>query len=319
MDRDKRWERVKKAYDAVVDAQGPHFADAGAVIADADAQKAFDEFVIPAVVGDYRGMRDGDGILCFNFRADRVRQLMSAILDPAFSGFTRPRTITLAAAVGMAEYSSALNPVLEAIFPPQSLNNVIGEVVAAAGRKQLRMAETEKYAHVTYFLNGGREQPYAGEDRIMVPSPKVATYDLQPEMSAPEVTDKMVEAIDSGKYDLIVLNFANPAMVGHTGSLKAAIKAVETVDAGLGRIADAITKAGGALVVIADHGNCELMRDPVTGGPHTAHTTNPVPVIVLGSDAKTLANGRLSDVAPTLLKLMDLPQPKEMTGKALMR
>jgi 2,3-bisphosphoglycerate-independent phosphoglycerate mutase len=319
MDRDKRWERVKKAYDAVVDAQGPHFADAGAVIADAYAQKAFDEFVIPAVVGDYRGMRDGDGVLCFNFRADRVRQLLAAILDPAFSGFARPRTIKLAAAVGMAEYSSALNPFLEAIFPPQSLNNVIGEVVANAGRKQLRMAETEKYAHVTYFLNGGREQPYDGEDRIMVPSPKVATYDLQPEMSAPEVTDKMVEAIGSGKYDLIVLNFANPDMVGHTGSLPAAIKAVETVDAGLGRIADAITKAGGALVVIADHGNCELMRDPVTGGPHTAHTTNPVPVIVLGSDAKTIANGRLSDVAPTLLKLMDLPLPKEMTGKALLR
>jgi 2,3-bisphosphoglycerate-independent phosphoglycerate mutase len=181
------------------------------------------------------------------------------------------------------------------------------------------MAETEKYAHVTYFLNGGREQPYANEDRILVPSPKVATYDLQPEMSAPEVTDKAVEAIESGKYDLIVLNYANPDMVGHTGSLPAAIKAVETVDGGLGRIADAIAKAGGALMVIADHGNCELMRDPVTGGPHTAHTTNPVPAIVMGSDAKTLAEGRLRDVAPTLLALMELPQPNEMTGQSLLR
>jgi 2,3-bisphosphoglycerate-independent phosphoglycerate mutase len=319
MDRDKRWERVKQAYDAIVEAQGPRFHNAGAVIADAYKHNTFDEFIVPAVIGDYRGMRDGDGILCFNFRADRVRQILTAILDPTFSGFPRKRVIRVAAAVGMAEYSSALNPFLEAIFPPQSLDNVIGEVVANAGRKQLRMAETEKYAHVTYFLNGGRERPYEGEDRILVPSPKVATYDLQPEMSAPEVTDKAVEAIASGKYDLIVLNYANPDMVGHTGSLQAAIKAVETVDTGLGRIADAIAKSGGALMVIADHGNCELMRDPETGGPHTAHTTNPVPVIVLGSDAKALANGRLSDVAPTLLKLMDMPQPKEMTGQALLR
>jgi 2,3-bisphosphoglycerate-independent phosphoglycerate mutase len=264
-------------------------------------------------------MRDGDGLLCFNFRADRVRQLLTAILDPVFSGFARKRTIKLVAAVGMTEYSTELNAFLETIFPSQSLDNVIGEVVANAGRAQLRMAETEKYAHVTYFLNGGREQPYANEDRILVPSPKVATYDLQPEMSAPEVTDKAVEAIESGKYDLIVLNYANPDMVGHTGSLPAAIKAVETVDGGLGRIADAIAKAGGALMVIADHGNCELMRDPVTGGPHTAHTTNPVPAIVMGSDAKTLAEGRLRDVAPTLLALMELPQPNEMTGQSLLR
>jgi 2,3-bisphosphoglycerate-independent phosphoglycerate mutase len=319
MDRDKRWERVKQAYDAIVDAQGPHFADARAVIADAYAHGKFDEFVLPSVVGGYRGMTDGDGLLCFNFRADRVRQILAAILDPAFSGFARARMVKLAAAVGMTDYSAALNAFLETIFPPQPLDNVLGEVVANAGRKQLRMAETEKYAHVTYFLNGGREPSYDGEDRILVPSPKVATYDLQPEMSAPEVTDKAVAAIDSGKYDLIVLNFANPDMVGHTGSLPAAVKAVETVDAGLGRIADAIARAGGALMVIADHGNCELMRDPVTGGPHTAHTTNPVPVIVMGSGAAALAEGRLADVAPTLLKLMDLPQPKDMTGQALLR
>jgi 2,3-bisphosphoglycerate-independent phosphoglycerate mutase len=190
--------------------------------------------------------------------------------------------------------------------------------VADAGRTQLRMAETEKYPHVTYFLNGGEEAQYAGEDRIMVPSPKVATYDLQPEMSAPELTDKAVEAIGSGKYDLIVLNYANPDMVGHTGSLPAAIKAVETVDSGLGRIADAIRKAGGALLVTADHGNCELMHDPATGGPHTSHTTNPVPVLLLGGGNAALAEGRLADIAPTLLELMGLPQPPEMTGGSLM-
>ena len=191
--------------------------------------------------------------------------------------------------------------------------------MADAGRTQLRMAETEKYPHVTYFLNGGREEPYAGEDRIMVPSPKVATYDLQPEMSAPELTAKAVEAINSGKYDMIVLNFANPDMVGHTGSLPAAIKAVETVDTGLGKIADAIQKQGGALLVTADHGNCELMRDPETGGPHTSHTTNPVPVLLMGGGNATLADGRLADLAPTMLELMELPKPKEMTGTSLLR
>ena len=192
-------------------------------------------------------------------------------------------------------------------------------MVAAAGRTQLRMAETEKYPHVTYFLNGGEETPYPGEERIMVPSPKVATYDLQPEMSAPELTDKAVEAIRSGRYDLIVLNYANPDMVGHTGSLPAAIKAVETVDAGLGRIADAVREAGGALLVTADHGNCELMRDPATGGPHTAHTTNPVPVLLMGGEAESLADGRLADIAPTLLALMGLPKPAEMSGASLLR
>jgi len=320
MDRDNRWERVQKAYATIVEGEGPRFADAASVVADSYARDISDEFVLPAAVGDYRGMRDGDGVLCFNFRADRVREILAAILDPGFAGFARPRTVRLAAAVGMTEYSDSLNALLQTIFPPESLNNVIGEVAAAAGRTQLRMAETEKYPHVTYFLNGGREQPYANEDRIMVPSPKVATYDLQPEMSAPELTGKAVAAIGSGKYDLIVLNYANPDMVGHTGSLTAAIKAVETVDAGLGRIAEAIAKAGGALMAIADHGNCEMMRDPATGGPHTAHTTNPVPVVLLGAGNRALlAEGRLADIAPTLLELMDLPKPKEMTGVSLLR
>jgi 2,3-bisphosphoglycerate-independent phosphoglycerate mutase len=318
MDRDKRWERVTKAYDAIVGAEGPHFPDARAAIADAYAHDVTDEFIVPAVIGDYRGMRDGDGVLCFNFRADRVREILTALLDPAFSGFPRRRTVGFAAAAGMTEYSEALNAFLQTIFPTDNLEKVLGEVAAAAGRTQLRMAETEKYPHVTYFLNGGREEPYPREDRIMVPSPKVATYDLKPEMSAPELTDKAVEAIGSGKYDLIVLNFANPDMVGHTGSLAAAIKAVETVDAGLGRIVEAIGKAGGALLVTADHGNCELMRDPVTGGPHTAHTTNPVPLIAFGAGDMALSEGRLADLAPTLLALMDLPQPAQMTGASLL-
>jgi 2,3-bisphosphoglycerate-independent phosphoglycerate mutase len=320
MDRDKRWDRIEKAYKAMVDADAPRFADAPAVIADAYANEKFDEFVVPAAVGDYRGMKDGDGVLCFNFRADRVREILSALLDEKFDGFARQKIIRFAAALGMTEYSEELNKLMQAIFPPQTLEHILGEVVADAGRKQLRMAETEKYAHVTYFLNGGREEPFTGEDRILVPSPKVATYDLQPEMSAPELTDKAVTAINSGKYDLIVLNFANPDMVGHTGSLPAAIKAVETVDAGLGRIADAIQKSGGALVVTADHGNCEMMRDPQTGGPHTSHTTNPVPVMLVGARNRALnADGRLADIAPTLLELMELPKPKEMTGASLLR
>ncbi|MGB7078729.1 MAG: 2,3-bisphosphoglycerate-independent phosphoglycerate mutase [Xanthobacteraceae bacterium] len=320
MDRDKRWDRVEKAYNAIVEADGPRFADAGAAIADAYAHKKFDEFIVPAVIGDYRGMKDGDGVLCFNFRADRVREILGAMLDKDFSGFTRKRAVKFAAAVGMAQYSDQLDKLMGTIFPAQTFANVLGEVAAEAGRTQLRMAETEKYPHVTYFLNGGREQPYTGEDRIMVPSPKVATYDLQPEMSAPELTDKAVAAIASGKYDLIVLNYANPDMVGHTGSLTAAIKAVETVDTGLGRIAEAIEKAGGALLVTADHGNCEMMRDPQTGGPHTAHTTNPVPLLLVGARDRALnGEGRLADLAPTLLELMELPKPKEMTGSSLLR
>jgi 2,3-bisphosphoglycerate-independent phosphoglycerate mutase len=319
MDRDKRWERVAKAYAAMVLAEGPRFRDAPAVVADGYAHNAYDEFIVPAAVGDYAGMRDGDGVLCFNFRADRVREILSAILDPAFAGFPRERVPAIASAAGMTEYSEELKAFMQTIFPTQSLTGILGQVAAGVGRTQLRAAETEKYPHVTYFLNGGREEPYPGEDRILVPSPKVATYDLKPEMSAPELTDKVVAAIDSGKYDLIVLNYANPDMVGHTGSLPAAVKAVETVDSGLGRIADAIGRAGGTLMVTADHGNCELMRDPETGGPHTAHTTNPVPVFLMGGGTVTLVDGRLADIAPTLLALMGLPQPKEMSGVSLLR
>ena len=317
MDRDRRWDRVEKAYLAIAEGQAPRWDDPLAALAAAHRAGTGDEFVPPAVIGDYQGIRAGDGLLCFNFRADRVREILAALLDPGFDGFARPRALGIAAAAGMTDYSAALAPFLATLFPPVPLRNLLGEIVAAAGRKQLRMAETEKYAHVTYFLNGGREEPFAGEDRILVPSPKVATYDLKPEMSAAELTEKAVEAIDSGKYDLIVLNYANPDMVGHTGHLDAAIRAVETVDRGLGRIAEAIRRAGGALLVTADHGNCELMRDPLTGGPHTAHTTNPVPVLLVGAGVGRIRSGRLSDVAPTLLALMRLPQPAEMTGRSL--
>ncbi len=317
MDRDKRWDRVSRAYALLTKGKGARFPTAKAAMEDSYAHDRTDEFVEPAVIGDYQGMKDGDGVLCFNFRADRVREILGALLDPDFDGFARPRIIRFAAALGMTEYSTELDKLLDVLFPPERLSNVLGAVTAAAGRTQLRAAETEKYAHVTYFLNGGREEPFTGEERIMVPSPKVATYDLQPEMSAPELTDRAVAAIDSGKYDLIVLNYANPDMVGHTGSLPAAIKAVEAVDTGLGRIAKSVRARGGALIVTADHGNCELMRDPVTGGPHTAHTTNLVPVLLMGGEAKALHDGRLADLAPTMLALMGLPQPKEMTGHSL--
>ncbi|MBR1149791.1 2,3-bisphosphoglycerate-independent phosphoglycerate mutase [Bradyrhizobium sp. JYMT SZCCT0428] len=319
MDRDKRWERVGKAYDAIVEGEGPHFADAQSAMSDAYAHDVTDEFVVPSVIGNYAGIKDGDGVLSFNFRADRVREILGAMLDPSFDGFKRRRSVRYAAAVGMTQYSSDLDRLMQTIFPPQAFPNILGEVTSAANRTQLRMAETEKYPHVTYFLNGGREEPFSGEDRIMVPSPKVATYDLQPEMSAAELTAKAVEAIDSGKYDLIVLNYANPDMVGHSGNLAAAIKAVETVDTALGKISEAIERSGGALLVTADHGNCEMMRDPVTGGPHTAHTTNPVPLLLQGGGGATLAEGRLADIAPTMLDLMQLPKPPEMTGKSLLR
>ncbi len=318
MDRDRRWDRVGKAYGAMAEAQGARAPDPATLMRESYAKDVTDEFVLPTVIGEYAGMRDGDGILSFNFRADRVREILEALLDPGFDGFPRPRAFRFAAATGMTQYSVDLDRFLATLFPPQDLRNVLGAVVAEAGRTQLRAAETEKYPHVTYFLNGGEETPFAGEERLMMPSPKVPTYDLQPEMSAPELTEKAVEAIRSGKFDLIVLNFANPDMVGHTGILPAAIRAVEAADAGLGRITDAVLAAGGALLVTADHGNAEMMRDPVTGGPHTAHTTNPVPVLLAGVDGAYLRDGRLADLAPTLLALMGLRQPPEMSGRSLL-
>jgi 2,3-bisphosphoglycerate-independent phosphoglycerate mutase len=319
MDRDKRWERVHQAWETLVLGEGGHAPEPASAIDAAYQADISDEFVHPTAIAGYRGMQDGDAILCFNFRADRVREILSALLDPGFTGFPRSRTPKFCAALGMTRYSDDLARHMDVIMAAQSMEHLLGQVVAASGRTQLRMAETEKYPHVTYFLNGGIEDPNPGEERIMVPSPKVATYDLQPEMSAPELTDKAVAAIDTGRFDLIVLNFANPDMVGHTGSLPAAVRAVETVDTCLGRIAEAVAGQGGALLVTADHGNCEMMRDPNTGGPHTAHTTNPVPVFLTGTPkGGTLRDGRLADIAPTLLALMRLPQPAEMTGHTLL-
>lgn len=328
MDRDNRWDRVAQAYDVMVTGKGARAPSAKAAIAAGHAAGRTDEFIPATAIGDYGlradgergGMLHGDGLLCFNFRADRVREIMAALLDPAFTGFTPDPTVRFVGAAGLTEYSNALAPFMAALFPPQSMDDILAAVVSRAGLKQLHMAETEKYPHVTYFLNGGEEVAYPGEDRAMVASPKVATYDLQPQMSAPELTEKAVTAIESGAYDLIVLNFANADMVGHTGSLAAATRACEAVDAGLARIAGAIREAGGCLLVTADHGNAELMRDPATGGPHTAHTTNPVPVLLMGAPAgATLADGRLADLAPTLLALLGLPQPALMTGRSLLR
>jgi 2,3-bisphosphoglycerate-independent phosphoglycerate mutase len=317
MDRDKNWDRVAQAYAVMTEARGNRYPDAlSAVRAGYEAGQT-DENLPASAIGDYAGMRDGDGSLCFNFRADRVREIMTAFLDPAFDGFARPKPIRFAAAVGMTRYSDALAPLMDSILEPVPLPNVLGQVVSDAGRTQLRMAETEKFAHVTFFLNGGREKEYPGEDRYLEPSPKVKTYDQQPAMSAAKLTDKAVAAIGGGKYDLIVLNYANPDMVGHTGKLDAAIAAVEAVDIGLGRLIAAIEAKRGALLVTADHGNAETMYDPISHGPHTAHTTNLVPVLVMGSEAKTIRDGILADVAPTLLSLMGLPQPREMTGTPL--
>jgi 2,3-bisphosphoglycerate-independent phosphoglycerate mutase len=318
MDRDRRWDRVAKAYAAIVSADGPRDANADKVIAQSYQQDVGDEFVIPTVIGDYHGMRDGDAFVFANFRADRARELSTALVDPGFDGFPRVKQIKFSAAASMAEYSDALIAFMGALFAPECLRATIGEVVADLGMKQLRIAETEKYAHVTFFLNGGREEPFSGEDRILVPSPHVATYDHQPEMSAFEVTDRLEAAIALDKYDLIVVNYANADMVGHTGIFAAAEKAIDAIDICLGRLRAAVEKSGGVLLVTADHGNAEMMRDPQTGEPHTAHTTFDVPIIVVGAkEPLKIAPGRLADVAPTLLDLMGLEKPHEMAGHSL--
>jgi 2,3-bisphosphoglycerate-independent phosphoglycerate mutase len=319
MDRDKRWERVALAYRALVDAEGERARDALSAVDAAYARGESDEFVKPTVVESYAGMKDGDGVLMANFRADRAREILLALLDPEFTGCPRGRTVRFAAALGMVEYSERLNRFLATLFGPQDMADTLGEVVAKAGLRQLRIAETEKYAHVTFFFNGGEEREFPGETRIMVPSPKVATYDLKPEMSAFEVTDRLVEAIQSGAFDLIVVNYANTDMVGHTGDLDAAVKAVEAVDACLGRLADAVGRAGGVLLITSDHGNAEMMQDTSTGQAHTAHTLNRVPVLMVHAPAKAvrLKDGRLADIAPTVLSLLGLPQPEAMTGRSL--
>ena len=318
MDRDKRWERVEKAYVALVEAAGETAPEALAAIDQSYRLGATDEFMLPTVIGGYAGMADGDGVLMANFRADRAREILSALADPGFDGFPRSRVADFATRVGMVEYSIDLNRFFSALFPPPQLDNILGQLVSEAGMTQLRIAETEKYAHVTFFLNGGREAVYPGEERILVPSPKVATYDLKPEMSAVEVTDKLVQAIESGRFDLVVVNYANGDMVGHTGKLEAAIKAAQCVDGCLGRLETAVRKMGGVLLITSDHGNLEMMRDGPTGQPHTAHTMNLVPVILVNGRARALRDGRLADVAPTVLGLLGLPRPEEMTGRSLL-
>ena len=316
MDRDNRWDRVQKAYEAIALGKGVATDDAVAGVKASYANEVTDEFVVPAVVGDYKGMKDGDGVVFFNFRPDRARELTHAFTDIEFSGFER-KALKLSFAT-MTQYEEGLN--VKVAYPPESITNTLGEVISKNGMTQLRIAETEKYAHVTFFFNGGVEEPYKGEDRILVPSPKVATYDLQPEMSAIEVTDKVVEAIKSGKYDFIILNYANGDMVGHTGVIEAAVKAVETVDTCVGRFVEAIREVGGEVCITADHGNADQMVDPETGAPFTAHTTNPVPFIVVSDRVGWIASdGALCDIAPTLLTLAGMEIPAEMTGTPMVK
>ncbi|MFV0490459.1 MAG: 2,3-bisphosphoglycerate-independent phosphoglycerate mutase [Pseudorhodobacter sp.] len=317
MDRDSRWDRVERAFVAMVSARGEQAEDAGSAVAMAHARGETDEFIQPCVVGNYAGTKTGDGFFCLNFRADRAREILLALGRPGFSEFDASARPEWAMLLGMVDYSREHETFMRTAYPKQVIRNTLGEWVAAQGLRQFRLAETEKYPHVTFFLNGGKEAPETGEDRAMPNSPKVATYDLQPEMSEPEVAERLVAAIGAG-YDLIVVNFANPDMVGHTGDLAAAIRACEAVDEGLGQALTALKGVGGAMIVTADHGNCEMMVDPATGGPHTAHTTNPVPVILAGGPVGArLHDGRLADLAPTLLDLMGLPQPPEMTGQSL--
>jgi 2,3-bisphosphoglycerate-independent phosphoglycerate mutase len=319
MDRDKRWDRVEKCHAALVDADARRFDDAFAALDNSYGEDVTDEFVVPCVLGDYAGIEDGDALLFANFRADRAREISTALLDPGFEGFKRARLVKFSDAAGLTEYSEALKPFMAAVFPPEDVRETLGEVIAEHHLHQLRIAETEKYAHVTFFLNGGREEQFAGEDRILVPSPKVATYDRKPEMSAYQVTEKLEEAIASGKYDLIVCNYANPDMVGHTGVMAAAVKAVDTIDECLGRLRAALEKSGGLMLLTADHGNIEMMQDPKTHEPFTAHTTLDVPIIAFGApQVATLNNGRLADVAPTMLDLMGLKKPDLMTGHSLL-
>ena len=316
MDRDKRWDRLRLAWDTIVEANSEHHAaDALSALQAAYARGENDEFALPTVIDGAQPMRDGDAVVFMNFRADRARQITSAFVSPTFDGFDARRP-KLSRFVCLTEYDAKLPAAVA--FGPDDLRHTLGELLADAGLTQLRIAETEKYAHVTFFLSGGREEPFTGEERILVPSPKVATYDLQPAMSLPELTGKLVEAIGSARFDVIVCNIANPDMVGHSGDLQAAILAAQAVDIAIGAVDAAVRTQQGALIITADHGNLEMMRDPVTGQPHTAHTVGPVPLVYVGDRKATLrAGGALRDVAPTLLDLLGMPQPAEMTGRSL--
>lgn len=316
MDRDKRWERVEKAYVAIALAKGETAKGAVDAVKISYDAGTTDEFVLPTVIGNYNGMEKEDGVIFFNFRPDRARELTHAFTDETFDGFVRKEGLKLAFAT-MTQYELGLN--VEVAYKPQTLTNTLGEVLHKEGMKQLRIAETEKYAHVTFFFNGGVEEPVGGEERILIPSPKVATYDLQPEMSAIEVTDAVIAQIKAQNHDVIILNFANGDMVGHTGVLAAAVKAVETVDSCVGRIVEAIKAVNGTVCITADHGNAEMMLDAATGEPFTAHTTNSVPFIVISDKVKEVTAGALCDIAPTLLTIAGVNIPKEMTGKPLIK
>jgi 2,3-bisphosphoglycerate-independent phosphoglycerate mutase len=317
MDRDQRWERIEAAYELIVDAAAPYSAsDAASALAAAYARGENDEFVKPTTIGEGARIEDGDVVVFMNFRADRARQMTRALTDASFSGFARKRVPKLGAFMTLTSYGTEF-AALPVAFAPQTITHSFGAVVAERGLRQLRIAETEKYAHVTYFFNGGVETPYPGEDRIMVPSPKVATYDLKPEMSAFEVTDRLVAAIDSHTYDAIICNYANGDMVGHTGRLEAATRAIEVLDSCIGRVVAAQRERGGEVLVTADHGNAEKMHDDATGQAHTAHTLNFVPCLYVGRAATPRGPGALQDIAPTLLAMMGVPQPAEMTGHAL--
>ena len=316
MDRDNRWERVVKAYKAMTEGEGVKFDCACKMMEESYANDVTDEFIVPAVSEKAVPVKDNDSIVFFNFRPDRAREITRAFVDPAFSGFEREQLKGLYY-VCMTQYDATM-PNVHVAFKPESLENTFGEYISDKGLKQLRIAETEKYAHVTFFFNGGVEKQFPGEDRILVKSPAVATYDLQPEMSAYEVTDKLLAAIDSDKYDAIILNYANCDMVGHTGVFDAAVKAVEAVDTCVGKIVDAVAAKGGVTLITADHGNADKMYE-ADGSPFTAHTTNPVPFIVVGYPCELREGGRLCDIAPTMLKIMGLEQPKEMTGVSIIK
>jgi len=317
MDRDNRWERVEKAYDAMVNGRGVIQADPVKAMEESYAAGATDEFVVPTVCDPAGTIGPEDSVIFINFRPDRAREITRSLVDPDFTGFPREKGLFPLYYVCMTQYDATM-PGVRIAFPPQSLTNTFGQYISDKGLTQLRIAETEKYAHVTFFFNGGVEAPCPGEDRALIPSPKVATYDLKPEMSAYEVTDEVIARLDSGKYDVIVLNYANCDMVGHTGIFDAAVKAVETVDACVGRMVAKIQELGGAALITADHGNADQMYEP-DGKPFTAHTTNPVPFVAVNTGARSLREGgRLADIAPTMLEILGLPQPPEMDGKSLL-
>ena len=317
MDRDNRWERVEKAYAAMVYGEGVEAECPVCAVKNSYKEDVTDEFVVPSVVKGGATIQPNDSVIFFNFRPDRAREITRTLVDPDFDGFERKKGFFPVNFVCMTQYDATM-PNVDVAFKPQVLTNTLGEYISDKGMSQLRIAETEKYAHVTFFFNGGVEKQYPGEDRILVKSPSVATYDLQPEMSAYEVTDKLVPAIKSGKYDMIILNFANCDMVGHTGVFEAAVKAVETVDECVGRVVDAIREMGGVALITADHGNADKMVDD-DGEPFTAHTTNPVPFCVIGYDCELKDGGRLADIAPTMLQILGLPQPEEMDGTSLIK